>query len=67
MTLLIHEILAVGSYRLTAWGWFTMIVSVGFVVGLFGWCIWRVMRESSSEKLHSQVGDIQPTDQAKDE
>jgi flagellar biogenesis protein FliO len=66
-SLIHHDVIAASSYRLSAWGWFTMLVSVGFVVGLFGWCIWRVMRESSAQKLHSQVGDIEPPDVAKDE
>ncbi len=67
MTSLTQTILGAGSYRLSAGGWFTMVVSVGFVVGLFAWCIWRVLRESSTEKLHSQVGDIEPTDELKEE
>lgn len=29
---------------LTAGGWITMLLSVGFVVCLFGWCIWRVIK-----------------------
>jgi hypothetical protein len=29
---------------LTVGGWITMLLSVGFVVGLFAWCIWRVMK-----------------------
>ena len=43
------------SYDLTAGGWITMILSVGFVVSLLGWCILRVMRESHSEKLHAPL------------
>ena len=29
---------------MTAGGWATMILSVGFVIGLFAWCIYRVLR-----------------------
>ena len=43
------------SYDLTTGGWITMILSVGFVVSLLGWCILRVMRESHSEKLHAPL------------
>jgi hypothetical protein len=28
---------------MTTGGWITMILSVSFVLGLFGWCIWRVL------------------------
>ena len=28
---------------MTTGGWITMILSVGFVVSLFGWCIFRVI------------------------
>jgi len=28
---------------MTAGGWITMILSVGFVTALFGWCIVRVL------------------------
>lgn len=49
------------SYRLTPGGWIIMLLSVGFVTVLLAWCIWRVMRESSPQKLHSQV-DIETPD-----
>lgn len=29
---------------MTIGGWITMILSVGFVTGLFGWCLFRVLR-----------------------
>lgn len=29
---------------MTTGGWITMILSVGFVTVLFGWCIYRVLR-----------------------
>jgi hypothetical protein len=47
------------SYDLSAGGWLTMILSVGFVVILTGWCVRRVMRESTPTKLHSQI-DFEP-------
>lgn len=30
---------------MTLSGWVVMILSVGFVTGLFAWCVWRVMKE----------------------
>ena len=36
-------------------GWMVMLLSVGFVTLLLAWCIWRVMRESSAAKVHSQI------------
>lgn len=34
-------------------GWLVMVLSVGSVTGLFGWCIWRVLRDpTEAEKLH---------------
>jgi len=38
---------------MTAGGWITMIVSVGFVTGLLAWCIYKVMTTSGeTEKMH---------------
>jgi hypothetical protein len=44
-------------------GWFTMVLSVGFVVGLFGWCIWRVFAEHKSE---GQIHGIEDIDKGED-
>jgi hypothetical protein len=42
---------------MTTGGWITMIVSVGFVTVLFGWCIYKVMAGTEpSDKLHSLDG-----------
>lgn len=50
------------DYGLTLGGWITMILSVGFVTLLLGWCIWRVLREPRAEqRIHSQF-DIEPPD-----
>lgn len=47
---------------LTAGGWVTMILSVGFVVGLLGWCVWKVISTpGSADHLHAQ-GDIETPD-----
>lgn len=46
---------------MTIGGWIIMILSIGFVTGLFGWCIWRVLRESSPQKLHAPA-DIDTRD-----
>ena len=43
------------SYNLTPGGWITMILSVGFVVGLLGWCIRRVFSESRPDKVHAPL------------
>ena len=38
---------------MTTGGWINMILSVGFVTGLFAWCITKVLTTSGeSEKLH---------------
>jgi hypothetical protein len=34
---------------MTVGGWITMILSVGFVTALFGWCIYRVLRGSPAD------------------
>lgn len=39
---------------MTPGGWITMILSVGFVTCLFGWCITKVLFGTEpTEKLHS--------------
>ncbi len=43
------------SYTLHPSGWIVMILSLGFVIGLLGWCVWQVTRESSPEKLHGPI------------
>lgn len=38
---------------MTTGGWITMLISVGFVTGLFTWCIYKVMTTSDeTEKMH---------------
>lgn len=47
---------------MTAGGWIMMVLSVGFVTGLLGWCIYKVVATpASAEHLHSQA-DIQTPD-----
>ena len=48
---------------MTTGGWITMILSVGFVVTLFGWCVAKVLLGSEpTDKLHSLDGiDTQDT------
>ena len=43
---------------MTTGGWFTMIVSVGFVTVLFVWCIWRVMGHHGSDGHVHGIEDI---------
>jgi hypothetical protein len=43
-------------------GWIIMIVSVGFVTGLFGWCLFKVLFGGKPiEKLHG-LDDIDTQD-----
>lgn len=38
---------------MTPGGWFVMLVSVGFVVILFGWCIYKVLTPpDKSGRMH---------------
>ncbi|HHY84085.1 MAG TPA: hypothetical protein GYA07_00915 [Verrucomicrobia bacterium] len=39
-------------------GWITMSLSVGFVVGLFVWCIWRVMTAPQADSHLHGIEDI---------
>jgi hypothetical protein len=39
-------------------GWFTMILSVGFVTILFAWCIWRVLADRKSQDHIHGMEDI---------
>lgn len=57
---LVAQVPADPSYRITLGGWITMILSVGFVTGLLAWCIHRVLRESSPQKLHSPLDTETP-------
>lgn len=39
---------------MTTGGWITMILSVGFVTGLFGWCVYKVLFGGEpADRLHS--------------
>jgi hypothetical protein len=51
---------------MTTGGWFTMILSVGFVTLLFGWCIYKVLTTGeTADKLHSLDSiDTGDTDQS---
>ena len=41
---------------MTAGGWLIMLLSVGFVTGLFGWCIWRVLSHpGATDHMHSEL------------
>jgi hypothetical protein len=48
---------------MTASGWLTMLLSVGFVVILFGWCIWRVL---SDKKPPGHIHGIEDIDKGED-
>lgn len=53
------------DYHLTAGGWTLMLISVSLVTCFLIWCLARVTRESSPQKLHSS-SDV-PPDVQKDE
>lgn len=44
---------------MTTGGWITMILSVGFVVSLFSWCIFKVLTTASSD---SSMAHIEPVE-----
>lgn len=47
---------------MTTAGWIIMIASVGFVTGLFAWCMYRVLvYKPPVEKLHG-IDDIDTQD-----
>jgi hypothetical protein len=46
---------------MTIGGWITMLLSVGFVTGLFAWCIMRVLTHKP-EHIHG-IEDIDTQDQ----
>lgn len=47
---------------MTTGGWITMLLSVGFVVALFGWCLYRVLFcAPDPERLHG-IEDIDTKD-----
>ena len=51
---------------MTPAGWVIMIVAVGGMTGLLGWCIYKVIATpGSTEHLHSQA-DIETPDVEKD-
>ena len=43
---------------MTIGGWITMLLSVGFVTGLLGWCIYKVALEpDAEERIHSPMDE----------
>jgi hypothetical protein len=47
---------------MTVGGWIVMLLSVGGVTALLGWCVYKVVTTpGSAERLHSQA-DIEPPD-----
>lgn len=47
---------------MTLGGWINMILSVGFVTVLFGWCIYRVVR---GPKDPAKLAHVEPIEQEK--
>jgi hypothetical protein len=35
---------------MTTGGWINLILSLGFVLGLLGWCLWRLLSGRSAPK-----------------
>lgn len=49
---------------MTPGGWINLVVSVSFVTGLFGWCLWRVAVASRSRGERDGVlGHIEPVEE----
>jgi hypothetical protein len=44
---------------MTTGGWINMILSVGFVTILFGWCIYRVIRGPGAKHEH-ELAHVEP-------
>jgi hypothetical protein len=44
---------------MTVGGWFTLLISVGFVVSLFTWCIWRVLSDRKTQGHIHGMEDIE--------
>lgn len=43
---------------MTTGGMIIMVLSVGFVAGLFGFCLWKVCTTPPREKLHAFEGEV---------
>lgn len=51
---------------MTTGGWIVMLLSVGGVISLLSWCVYKVLTTpGSTEHLHSQA-DIEPPDVEED-
>jgi hypothetical protein len=49
---------------MTTAGWIIMLLSVGSVTILFGWCIWRVLfHHPPADTAHMHGMDITPPDE----
>lgn len=46
---------------MTTAGWITLIVSVGSVTLLAGWCLYRVLRGPGAKHEH-ELGHVEPVD-----
>ncbi len=46
---------------MTTGGWINMILSVGFVTILFGWCIYRVIRGPGAKHEH-ELAHVEPVE-----
>jgi hypothetical protein len=47
---------------MTTGGWINLILSVGFVTVLFGWCIWRVLRGPGAKREH-ELARVEPIEE----
>ncbi len=50
---------------MTTGGWINLILSVGFVTGLFLWCLVRVLLLPASKDAH--LAHVEPIDEGKTE
>ncbi len=45
---------------MTPGGWINMILSVGFVVGLFSWCLYRLFGPTGRQEERDHLARVEP-------
>ncbi len=51
---------------MTIGGWINLLLSVGFVVGLLGWCLWRLLSGPAAPTPDAHLAHIEPVHQGED-
>ena len=49
---------------MTVGGWINLVLSVGFVTGLFGYCVYRVLRGPGARADH-ELAHVEPIEEDK--